>query len=278
MTRLLSAGFVRLKKDKSFWTGMGFMALFGIFLAVNVWSDYHQYGLEPSFKRNLFSWAQFCGILTAAFSSLFLGTEYSDGTLRNKLIAGHRRTSVYLSSLVLSLTASLLMTLTFQLVLILAGTILLGAKCVFLEAGSLLCCLAVGFLLILAYCAIFTFISMLIQKRAVAAVVSILVSFILLFMGAHVLSALSQPEYWESYTLTMDSKETAETVQEPNPHYLRGTKREVYEFLFDFLPGAQSLRLFQTGIYVWQPPFYSLLIAICFTGGGILLFRKKNLN
>ncbi|MCI9487098.1 MAG: ABC transporter permease subunit [Lachnospiraceae bacterium] len=278
MNRLLSAGFVRLKKEKFLWIAVIFMALFGILMSYNAYQYKQEYGLEPSLGRSLFAYGQFVGILASVFSGLFLGTEYSDGTMRNKLIAGHRRITVYLSGLILNVTAALLMVLSFQLALFAAGALLLGLEPFSVDTGFLLFHLAGGFLLTVAYCAIFTFISMLVQKRAVASVTAILVSFILLFAGAIVLSRLSEPEYYSSYNITMDSGDVVETEREPNPHYLRGTERKVYEFLLDFLPGAQSLRLSEGGLDHWQPLAYSLLLAVFFTGGGVLLFKRKNLN
>lgn len=278
MNRLLSAGFARLKKEKAFWIAVGFMILFGIFMAFSAYSDYQLYGLKASLGHTLFTYGPLLGILVSAFSGLFLGTEYSDGTIRNKLVAGHRRGTVYLSNLILNITASLLMIFSFQLALFLLGTLLLGVEVFSVEAGFLLFHLAGGLLLTAAYCAVFTFISMLIQKRAVASVTAILVAFGLLFAGAIVLSRLSEPEYYDGYSVTMDTGEVFETEREPNPNYLRGTKREVYKFLLDFLPGAQSLRLAEGGLDHWQPLVYSLAIMVFFSGGGILLFKRKNLN
>ena len=43
---------------------------------------------------------QVVGILISIFYSLFLGTEYNDGTIRNKLIVGHKRETIYLASFI----------------------------------------------------------------------------------------------------------------------------------------------------------------------------------
>ncbi len=278
MNKLLSAGFVRLRKNKTLWFSMIFMAFLGVSIAISAYSDYSLFGLKSSLGGALFAYGQFIGILSSTFSSLFLGTEYSDGTIRNKLIAGHKRITVYLSGLVLNLAAALLIILSFQLSLFLAGVSLLGIEFFSMGTCSLVSNLVSGLALSAAYCAVFTFISMLCQKRAVSAVIGILTSFILLFLGAYIMSSLSQPEYWDGYTLTSDTGEVVEMEPEPNPHYLRGAKRELYTFLFDFLPGSQSLRLSEAGLYGWQPPVYSLIITVFFSGTGILLFKKKDLN
>ena len=46
------------------------------------------------------------GIFFAIIISLFLGTEYSDGTIRNKFTVGHSRTAVYMANLLTCIVAS----------------------------------------------------------------------------------------------------------------------------------------------------------------------------
>ena len=107
---------------------------------------------------------------------------------------------------------------------------------------------------------------------------AILVSLILLFAGAMVSSRLAEPEYYSNYSFTMNPGDVEETNREPNPLYLRGTKREIYKFLLDFLPGAQSICLSEGGLEHWPPLVYSLIITVSFSCGGILFFKRKNLN
>ena len=73
-----------------------------------------------------FPYAMLIGVLSAIFCSLFLGVEYGDGTMRNKIIAGHKRTDIYLSNLITNLSASLLMCLSYILSNVVLGIPLLG--------------------------------------------------------------------------------------------------------------------------------------------------------
>ena len=61
----------------------------------------------------------------AVFIGVFVGTEYSDGTLRNKLIIGHSRSSIYISNLIVCTTAGIIMHLTYIITTILLGNLLL---------------------------------------------------------------------------------------------------------------------------------------------------------
>jgi len=89
MNRLLSANLICLRKHKFFWIGMSFMFAAGIFFPVNRYLDMKQCGSVNNLDNGFFGCALFIGILTAVFCSLYAGTEYSDGTMRNKIVIGH---------------------------------------------------------------------------------------------------------------------------------------------------------------------------------------------
>lgn len=60
-------------------------------------ADMKQSGYPTALDDRFFAYSFFIGILSAIFCSLFTGTEYSDGTIRNKIVVGHSRISIYLS-------------------------------------------------------------------------------------------------------------------------------------------------------------------------------------
>ncbi len=278
MSRLMSAGLPRLKKEKFFWIGTGFMVLMAVFM---VWNEHHMclyYSAEASMDSILTTYCQFIGIFSAAFSSLFLGTEYSDGTIRNKLIIGHRRSAVYLSSLVLNITASCLMCAAYLLTAFGLGypflKVLPSAP-----AANILFTLFGSVLTVAAYCAIFTFISLLCRNKAASTAINLVTAFFLLFAASYIISSLDQPEMWESYAYLSDSGELVEEPAQPNPMYPRGMKRDILEFLNDLLPGNQCFRYFQyPGPDEWVMPVYAGLTVAAFTGGGIWLFKRKDLK
>lgn len=274
MSKLLSAGFIRLRKDKIFWIALIFMFGAGVFFPVMRYIDMQKSGYINNIDNGFFACALFIGVVMAVFCSLFIGTEYSDGTIRNKVVIGQKRTSIYLSNLIICALVRVVMCAAFFIAYLCIGIPLLG----FFEMDIkqvLLFTLAV-FVLAIAFASIFTLISMLNHNKAITAVVCILLAFLLLFAGAQFNKMLNEPETNMGLMMTDNGQEYQEI---PNPNYLEGGERKVVQFLYDFVPGGQALQcvsLEANNITVL--PAYSLIIIVLTTGFGVFFFKKKELK
>lgn len=276
MRKLLSANFVRLKKSKVFWAATLFLVVFGIVLVLNQYKEHVLYGYEVKLNTVFFGYTILIGIICAAFCSLFLGTEYSDGTIRNKLVVGHTRTAIYVSNFITVTVAALLMCAAFVIVVSVVGTPLIGLV---KASPRLLAGLLFGStLMICAVCAILTLISMLNQNKAVSAVICILGMVALLFAAVVIKTKLEAPEFYDGFVFS-DSLGSAENEQIANPEYLTGTARLVYECIYDILPTGQALQYSgMTANHLWQMMLYSLLITIGTTLTGIVCFGRKDVK
>ena len=152
MNKLLSADFTRLWKNKVFWLGAACMALLACWIICigygqNVrWAD--DIGFEPNrLDAYLFQFAPMIGGFAAVIISLFLGADYSDGTIRNKLIVGSRRRDIYLSNLVVCTAASLICMAAYLIGAFAVGIPLLGVPTA--DARMVLACILL--------CVLFTF-------------------------------------------------------------------------------------------------------------------------
>lgn len=112
-----------------------------------------------------FSFSLLTGILLSAFISLFIGTDYSDGTMRSKLVIGHTRYGIYLSGLITCTAAGLLMCLSCLIASLASGLPLSG----FFESDiRLVISTALGIaVMTAAFSSICTLTAMLRQNRAV---------------------------------------------------------------------------------------------------------------
>ena len=156
----------------------------------------------------IFIYALFVPLMVSLLTALFIGTDYSDGTMRNKLIAGHVRRKIYVANLILNVQAS----------------------------------------------------------------------FMLLFVGVRITAALNEPETYDAYSY-MSEGVTVEEDETPNPNYVSGTKRQVYLFLNEFLPGGQMLRLSSMNAeHLGRYAIYDSIIFMFTTSCGILIFKSKNLK
>lgn len=275
MNKLFAANFSRLKKDKPFWICNLFVVAFSIFLQITYCRSIEDFTFV--LDEMVFTYCTFVGILLAAFVSLFIGTEYSDGTIRNKIVIGHTRTAIYLTNLFTCCFAGLVMCFSFILPTLIIGIPLFGFFST--DLRSILLLLFLSFAMTFAFVSLLTLVSMLRQNRAIASVINILGVFILLFFAAYINARLQEPKTYDSYIYETDSGQIAEEAEEPNPYYLTGGKRKMYQFLFDALPTGQSIQLTQMQLH---DPVVSALssagICLIASGVGIVVFKRKDIK
>lgn len=246
-----------------------------------------------------------CIFLIPAFIGFFIGTDYSDGTIRNKLMVGHRREYIYLSNFITVLAGSEIIYLGSLIEVYILGRCLFKYSC---HSGEeILKFVLIGALIIAAVTAVITFIAMLVRSKAGGGVCSVTIAFAMVVCATMIDQALMQPEYynensyWNSkteeyyeftapleelspeelkeYRITQADFEHMEPMQQKNPGAVSGTKRKVYTFLDKTLPGNQLYSASQ-----WHDERYNtticsdIILIIALTAAGILIFRKRNLK
>lgn len=271
MSKLLSANLFRLRKSSLFWLALGLSAAFGAWMPLSTWLEFERYF---PLDTVCFTYAMAIGMLLAVFLPLFLGTEHSEGAIRNKLAAGHTRPTVYLSSLATAVLVASILCVTYILLMLAVGIPLLGTPKA--PTGVLLTTLALTLLMAAAYCSIYTLITMNLSRKAGAAVSCILL-FLLLFVWAmKVYGVLDAPEFYPSFQL-VDGEMVSEMVE--NPAYLQPDERKPYEFMLDLNPVGQAVQ------YIDLAPTRPVQLALCSLGTiaattavGTALFQRKDLK
>ncbi len=274
MIRLLNADFTRLRKNKLFWLLSIFSIGLALFMIYTQYSDMKKYGEVIETEQLMINYSTIVGIVIAIFTSLFLGVEYSDGAIRNKISIGHKRTNIYLSNLVITTITSLFSYLLFLVIVSSIGIPLFGG--ITMSISKLLKLLGCIFVTIIAYVSIFTFLAMIISNKTITAIVTIMLAFGMMFYSLMAFDRLSQPEYID----TMIMKDgVQEIINTKNNHYLEGEKRKLIQLSIDIVPAGQMFQIAgRTVTNLKALPLYSLGIIIIFTGAGLALFKKKELK
>lgn len=288
MNKLLNANMWRLFKSKIFRAGIICCVLYSAFLVIDNRIGYRNvYGSDM--KEKLMENRPMEGMPTAIgmvlpfvlaiVIGLYIGTEYSNGTIRNKLIAGHSRISIYMANLLTSFIAAVILFVSSMITVYALGIPLLGnTKSPFIHYLELMAIISVA---LLAMCSIFMMLSMLIQSRATGVVTVIVLTMVMFMAAISIKNRLDEPEYYDGYTIT-DEKGNVESIPvEKNPDYLTGNKRKVYETLDSVLPYNQTFDITSSISLPEKPyryPLYSGAIILLATAAGIIIFKKRNLK
>lgn len=255
-----------------------------------------QVPLEPSLFQNTPNLI----LLLAVPVGLFLGTEYSDGGLRNKLIVGHSRAAVWLSDLLTCFTAGL-MIFAVQFSVDLALGLARGYRRL-ASSGEIVSRVLICIGAIAALSAIFTLLGTIISSRSFGVTAAICLALAMTIGSSMILICLDEPEYLSTMTVTYldetdeNGEPRIEIIKEENPNYVGGMLRQTLETLNDLLPTGQLLRMGTTELVITEngepterdvgsfsesaAPMtgYSLGIVFLATVGGILVFRKKDIR
>ena len=279
MTNLIISGFKRLLKNGAFQITAAVVAAIGLF---EIFMMYREAVIEMEtayFDSGLFSFAAIGVFALAAVVSLFVGCEYSDGTIRNKVVVGHHRGAVYLSMLLTSLFAEALLILVWSAAYLIPGVILME------HANPLWVYLVLYlamFLELAVFSAIFTLLTMTLGSKAGSAVVCILCALLLLMQAIVVESMLEEPEFYAPEIIISDDGGVSYSGEmERNPNYIPegSPKRAFYNFLMDFTPGGQSLQISaQATDNLSKMCFYDIGWLAVTIGAGVLIFRRKDLK
>lgn len=276
MRKLLSANFSRLWKDKFFWGCIVIMLIYSVLYMLNgcrqATLDLAEYNY--SMDEYYFHFAISIGIFCALFSSMFFGTEYSDGTIRNKVVVGHTKTNIYIANLITTIIATLLM----MSIWLIGALIAIPALGVWqMGITGLLVYLMIAVMLVVAFSAICTVVYMLSTNKALTVVISMLLILGLLIFSSMLYNGLSQPETISGVLITANGMEMSEPS--PNPNYVSGVMRKIYGFILDFLPTGQGLQMWQLEIdHPVRMLVSSCLITLATTCSGIFVFKRKNLK
>ena len=274
MSKLLDAGFTRLRKNKLFWILLGFIILFALYIDFINYSNMKNYNATIDFGNFPFYYSTMIGVVIAIFTSLFLGVEYSDGIIRNKISIGHKRINIYLSNLIIIIVTSLASYVLYLLIVSIIGIPLFGTSGIIFK--DLVIRILIAFVTIIAYSSIFTFLATIISNKTITAVVSIMFAFLLMMVALTCFNVLEAPRYINESTMTNGEIKIEQVL---NPKYPSEKKRKIYQYLLDINPAGQMYQI--TGRKVTDLkifPLYSLGIIIVFTTTGLVMFKKKELK
>ena len=145
---------------------------------------YNEPGYTEPLDQVLFQAEQALGGAAAIVLSLFVGAEYSSGTIRNQLMVEESRETVYLAGYLTCAGAAFILFMLPSLAALALGSVLFSAPSV--APDTILIAFFVGAMTCLLYAAIFHFIAVVCGSRTWAAIISLLLAAALLLAAGEV--------------------------------------------------------------------------------------------
>ena len=194
--------------------------------------------------EGIFEWTMVLTLLISALGGLYISRDYTQNTIRNKIIVGHTRFGIYLSKQIAITSMYLACSLLFMTGTIISNYMFIGTTNLnkeALETGVL-----VSIFVVIALSTITTFIAMSIKKET-GGLMPLLIMFIMMMLSAWI------------------------------PEFVKG---KAIDIINDIVPTSQMMLL---NIHTVDPNpirhiIYSLLLSLIFFISGLAIFKNSDLN
>lgn len=270
MTKLLRSYMTTMIKHPALWVSVAIQ----IFLTSALTVHYKLHGGLYGLDHDLMAGFSFYGIavsevLTFIIGILIIGKDHQYGTIRNKIIIGFSRESIYFSCFLTILTASFII-YAIRLLFFCVFSLPLLRTFQFRDE-YLIAVFAISLLSMVMYSAFATFV-LTVTKSALKAM-AICLSLSIVSMGL----------FLTGWIDIVDNKSDAILSQTDYIFFESRNYNAVlsclYRFLSDFLPSGQALQVWRgSPLCLWKILLYLSLQIIGFTTGGAVIFKFQNIK
>ena len=277
MRKLITANFFRIRKDRFSWCVVGIIVILSL---VNVFNSARSYeamadaGYILSLEDYYFNQAPLIGAFLALLISMFLGTEFSEGTIRNKLCIGHKRNEIFLSNFISCALATIALTAVWLLISALLFGLIGPLE---MSISEFVGCILVAMGFAVSFAALYTVIGSLSSNKAMTIIYTFAVFIVFAIAASGLYDRLCEPEMNEGMMLV--GTQLVEMEPTPNPLYLSGMIRTVCEAALELLPTGQALLLSDVAV---EYPVRAIALSVVFTTVTLLvggmLFKKKDIK
>lgn len=288
MYKLLNASFSRLRKNKIFLGLVILTIIIAAFMLISENLDKVKYSSVFGISSNttdilLTNFINIIGFFIAIFTSLFVGAEYSDGTIRNKIVAGHSRKNIYLSNLIVSIVVGLILEFIYLIIISIVAIPLLGSiQMTFSQFAFILLDMI---MIIIVYSSIFNFIALICSNITISTVTSLLLILIMFVTDMFLSPTANSTEYIQKNKV-MDEQGNITYEIVKNEDYPGKIIQTTCKTIINFNPVSQAIEISGNKINMNEEdfnnmkvyPLYSLGLIIIITAIGIYLFNIKELK
>ena len=202
-------------------------------------------------------------------------SDFYNRTIKNKIVVGHAKSQIYLANFLTTAIISLMLSAVYLLIFLVIDLPLFGKTTA--PAKDIILLLIDGTFMMLAYCAIFTFVSMTSRNSLTALIVTAALFTIGILIAVYCYDVASAVPY-KAYPTYNEFGEVINENIYVNEHMPSKATQNFCQFLIDLFPSGQSWQLSNENIVRWQMPLYSLCVIGATTGAGIAIFNKSNIK